>query len=254
MEKSVTSQIRKVGRLAKPSKIRNMYWIYLIIFSLAVFVPTFITNGFYTFNTTQTQEFVLLLLGSLGFSIFLGMEKRLKRNIKEKNNFRGQMSSMAKDLKNSYSYIGESNRKLDILENISLNYPVSVKMTQKNRLGAYASIMEAIQLLGKSEDFVLRFSCLPNLKILQEIKSNQESKFHYSLKSNDGEVHYIESEDFMVIISPKIIDKIFSYIVIQKKTPSQKLEDIELMKTIATQALFIFMFMESKKQLRCDIR
>ncbi|EKE19834.1 MAG: hypothetical protein ACD_8C00101G0027 [uncultured bacterium] len=231
-----------------------MYWIYLIIFTVTVFVPTFITDGFYMFNETQTQELVILLLGSLCFSLFLAMEKKLKENIKEKNKYQSQIGNMTRDLKNSYSYIGESNRKLDILENISLNYPDSVKMTQKNRLGSYASIMEAIRVFGKSEDFVLKFSSYPDLKILQEIKSKQEIKSHFSLKEHVGGINHIESDDFIVIISPKVIDKIFCYIVIKKNTPSQKIEDVELMKTIATQALFIFMFIQNKKQLRSAVR
>lgn len=231
-----------------------MYWIYLIIFTVTVFVPTFITDGFYTFNRAQAQELVILLLGSLCFTLFLMMEKRLKKNIKEKNKYQSQIGNMTRDLKNSYSYIGESNRKLDILENISLNYPDSVKMTQKSRLGSYASIMEAIRVFGKSEDFVLKFSSYPDFKILQEIKSKQEIKSHFSLKDHARGINYIESDDFIVVISPKVIDKIFCYIVIKKNTPSQKIEDVELMKTIATQALFIFMFIQNKKQLRSTMR
>jgi len=56
-----------------------------------------------------------------------------------------------------------------------------------------------------------------------------------------------------VIISPKPIDGTFSYIIMRKKSASQQIEDIELMKTLATQALFIFMLMRDKRKASCSI-
>lgn len=230
-----------------------MYWIYLIIFTLIVFVPTFIRNGFFIFDMTQTQEFVILFLGSMGFFVFLMMERKMKKNLIEKDKIQGQVNSMTKDLKYSYSYIGEINRKLDILEHIALGYPESSKLTQKNEIELFDSIMDAIRLFGKSEDFSIRFVRLPNYDILKEIKSLPENTLSFSLKGRTVDVNYFESDDFIVITSPKTIDNIFSYILIKKRTSSQKLDDIEIMKTLAAQALFIFMFMRNKKQMKCVI-
>lgn len=228
-----------------------MYWIYLVIFTFIVFVPTFVRDGFYVFDMTQTQEFVILFLGSLGFFVFLMMERKMKKNMLEKNKIQGQINSMTKDLKYSYSYIGEINRKLDILENIALGYPETSSLTQKNEMGLYYSIMDAIRLFGKSDEFALRFVQLPNYDLLKEIKSIPENVINFSLKGRELEVNYFESQDFIVISSPKSIDNIFSYILIKKKTPSHKIEDIEIMKTLAAQALFIFMFIRNKRQIKC---
>ncbi|KKQ52518.1 MAG: hypothetical protein US70_C0008G0005 [Parcubacteria group bacterium GW2011_GWD2_38_11] len=230
-----------------------MYWIYLIIFTLIVFVPTFVRSGFYIFNMTQAQEFVILFLGSLAFSIFLLMEKKMKKNLAEKSIIQGQANRMAKDLRHSYSYIGEINRKLDILENIALGYPESSKLSHKNESELYDSIMSAIRLFGKSEQFALRFVCLPEYTLLKEIQSNPGTGFNFSLENRKIEVNYFESAEFIVVTSPKAIDNIFSYIVIKKETPSQKLDDVEIMKTLVAQALFIFMFMRHKKQIKCVI-
>lgn len=230
-----------------------MYWIYLIIFTFIVFVPTFIRNGFYIFDMTQVQEFVILLLGSLAFLIFLFVEKKMKKNLAEKSLFQGQANRMARDLQHSYSYIGEINRKLDILENIALGYPESSKSSHKNEVELYASIMSAIELFGKSRHFALRFVSLPELTILKEIKSTSKNNFNFSLKDRKIEVNYFESEEFIVVTSPKAIDNILSYIVIKKETPSQKLDDVEIMKTLVAQALFIFMFVRHKKQIKCVI-
>jgi len=158
---------------------------------------------------------------------------------------------MTKDLKYSYSYIGEINRKLDILEHIALGYPESSNLTQKNEMELFDSIMDAVRLFGKSDDFAIRFVRLPDYDILKEIRSLPENTLSFSLNGSTLDVNYFESDDFIVTTSPKTIDNIFSYILIRKITASQKLDDIELMKTLAAQALFIFMFMRNKKQIKC---
>ncbi len=228
-----------------------MYWIYLIIFTFIVFIPTLVRSGFYVFDMTQVQEFAILLLGSLGFTLFLLMEKKFKKNLSEKNRIQGQVNNMTKDLKQSYSYIGEINRKLDILENIALGYPESSKLTHKNEIESYHSIMEAISLFGKADEFALRFACLPKYEILKEIKSMPENALSFSLKHHEKDINYFESDDFIVVTSPKPIDNVLSYIVIKKKTAGHKIEDIEIMKTLAAQALFIFVFTRNKKQIKC---
>jgi hypothetical protein len=200
---------------------------------------------------TQTQEFTILFLGSLGFIVFLMMEKKFKKNLAEKNKIQGQVNSMSKDLKHSYSYIGEINRKLDILENIAHGYPESAKLTHKNESELYVSIMEAIRLFGKSDEFALRFVCLPTFELLKEVKSSPTSTLSFSMKGRDLDINYFESDDFIIITSPKMIDGVFSYIVIKRKSLSQKVEDIEIMKTLAAQALFIFVFLRNKKQIKC---
>ncbi|MDD5464171.1 MAG: hypothetical protein PHP62_03405 [Candidatus Moranbacteria bacterium] len=232
---------------------RDMYWIYLTIFTFIVFVPTFVRKGFYTFDVTQTQEFVILLLGSVAMSMYLFLDRKMKKNVAEKGTIQIQASRMKKDLQQSYSYIGEINRKLDILENIALGYPESSKLTHRNESELYESIMDAIELFGKSKLFALRFVSAIDFTILKEIKSIPKNRLDFSLKDRKVEINYFESEDFIVVTSPKAIDNIFSYIVIKKEIPNQKLDDVEMMKTLAAQALFIFMFMRHKKQIKCVI-
>jgi len=230
-----------------------MYWIRIIFLTLMVFVPSYVRTGFYTFDMTQTQEFVILFLGSMSLSVYLIMEKRLKKNLTEKNKIQGQVNSMSKDLKYSYSYIGETNRKLDILENIALGYPESSHLTRKNENELYNSIMDAIGLFGKSDEFELHFICLSDCRVAKEIKSHPENNLGFSFKGHSLEIGHFESGDFIVTTSPKAIDGIFSCIIIKKKMPSHSIEDVEIMKTLAAQALFLFIFTRSKKQIKCVI-
>lgn len=224
-----------------------MYWLYLIIFTFIVFVPTVIQNGFYTFNVVQTQEFMILILGSVAFTAFIIQGKRLKKNLSEKNDIQRKVHRMTKDLTHSYSYIGEINRKLDILESIASGYPENLAFTAKKQKEIYESIMEAVRLFGKSDEFVLRFVCMPNNEILKEIKSFPNLSINFSLKNFNSNVQFFESNEFIVVNSPKAIENVFSCIALKKKSPNQRIEDLEMIRTLAAQALFFFMFVREKK-------
>ena len=230
-----------------------MYWVYLIIFTFIVYVPTAVNRGWGILNTTQMQEFTILILGSIGFIIFLIMEKRMNKNMEEKSRFQKQVSRMTKDLTQSYSYIGEINRKLDILEHIAIGYPESSNSTTEKQTEIYDSIMGAIQLFGKSDEFALRFIQKPNYEVINEIKSFSDLVLNFSMKSYKENKSYSETDEYIIVTSPKMIDSIFSCIVIKKNNAAKQIEDPEMMKTLAAQALFLFVFIRQKKQIKCVI-
>ena len=223
-----------------------MYWLYLIIFTFVVFIPTTIQHGFYGFSVDQTQDFTTLILGSFAFVVFLIHERMLKKNVSEKKAIQKKVNRMTKDLTHSYSYIGEINRKVDILESIALSYPESLILTTKKQKEVYKSIMEAVRLFGKSDEFTLRFVCVSSKEVLKEIKSFPDVSMNFSPKNFDLTAQFVESDEFIVVNSPKTIDDVFSYIVLKKKTPTQRLEDLEMIRTLAAQALFFFMFVRKK--------
>ena len=209
-------------------------------------MPTLVQKGFYGFSADQTEEFATLILGSIAFAVFLIQERLLKKNVSEKKAIQKKVNRMTKDLTHSYSYIGEINRKVDILESIALSYPESLILTTKKQKEVYKSIMEAIRLFGKSDEFTLCFVCMSSKDVLKEIKSFPDASMNFSPKNFDFTAQFIESDEFIVVNSPKAIDDVFSYIVLKKKTPNQRLEDLEMIRTLAAQALFFFMFVRKK--------
>ena len=160
---------------------------------------------------------------------------------------------MTKDLTQSYSYIGEINRKLDILEHIAIGYPESSNNTTEKQTEIYDSIMGAIQLFGKSDEFALRFIQKPNYEVIKEIKSFSDLVLNFSMKSYKENKSYSETDEYIIVTSPKMIDNIFSCIVIKKNNAAKQIEDPEMMKTLAAQALFLFVFIRQKKQIKCVI-
>lgn len=181
------------------------------------------------------------------------MEKAFNRLLFEKQTLQRQLSRTNKDLTNSYSYIGETNRKLDILENIALGYPESPQLANKNSEETYDSIMGAVQIFGKSDEFILRFIRKPDMEIIQEIKSFPEIEIEFPMMQCEDDRNYCETDEFIFISSPKSVENIFACFVIKKKQSSHSIDDREMMKTLVSQALFIFSFMRQKKQIKCVI-
>jgi hypothetical protein len=225
-----------------------MYWIYFIIFTLIVFIPSFISEGIWGLSAIQTQEYAILCLEILAFTLFTILERRLKKDEKEKIKMIGQMSRTNKDLTNSYSYIGEINRKLDIIMNIALGFPENSSLTVKKQKELYNSIMEAIRLFGKSNDFVIRFANQLTGEILKEVKSNNDVLINFPQKNCNPETHVVENDQVLAVPSPKAMDDVYSCIIMKKQNSQQKNSDFETMSVIAMQALSLFMLTKNKQQ------
>lgn len=228
-----------------------MYWLYFALFIFATFIPVSVQNELYIFNLAQTQQLAALSIGLIGFTIFFFQEKNLRRRLKEGVVVKKQVNQMTKDLTSSYSYIGEVNRKLDIIEQVALSYPESHELTIKKQKAMYDSIMEAIRLLGKSNEFSLRFICVSKKEVLKEMRSMQDLAIGFSCKNSNAAAQFFESDEFIMTTSPKAIDDIISCIIIKKKNPNQKIDDLEILKSIASLSLLFFMFIKNKKQNSC---
>lgn len=224
-----------------------MYWIYFIIFTLIVFIPSIVSKGIWGFSVVQTQEYAILFLGILGFALFTLLEKRIKKNEQEKVKMIGQINRTTRDLTHSYSYIGEMNRKLDILKNITLGFPESSHLATQRQKELYASIMDAIKMLEKLDDFVLRFVDVSTGEILKEIKSKRRVSINFDQKDCDPQMHIFENDNLIFIPSPKTIDNVYSCIILKKKNSQRNVSDPEIMKMLAMQALSLFMFVNKKE-------
>ncbi len=218
-----------------------MYWIYVIIFILAVFVPDLIKHGIFFINKEKTEELAILFLGAVAFLLFFLKEKKLNLYNRERIEIQKELNRILRDLRDSYSYIGEVNRKLDILQNISEEIPGTRALTADEEKDAYNSIIQAIKVLEKTSKFAIRFVNLSTGKTEKEIKGSRnfytkvENKF-LNEKIN-GDV--VENGNYIVICSPRNIGSISACIIFLKEK-NRILEDPGILKLLAAQALFLF--------------
>ena len=220
-----------------------MYWIYLIIFIIAVLSPDIIKGSFYFLSEKRAEELLIFILGILGFLFFMWQDHQLFIQKKEKKRDKKKINQTIRDLVESYSYIGEVNRKMDILMNISLGLTDKSNLSKHKQTEIYHTIMDAAKFLMKADCALLKFMNAEKGLLEKEIRMED---CRCSLK-NEEILKILESsrsekiEEFLLISSHNTIKDVRCYLVISDYE-EQDDKTIEMLKVLASQALFVFSY------------
>jgi hypothetical protein len=133
-----------------------MYWIYLILFVVTLTIPIFIEGDLSYLDEDTAESLLILLVGTAGFLIYIIKEKSLLHHVKEKLWIQQKNSAITKDLSQSYSYIGEVNRKFDIVKNLTKKLPLVLQSHPGERSSAFWEVLDAARLLTQADCTALR--------------------------------------------------------------------------------------------------
>lgn len=223
-----------------------MYWIFFAFFIVGVLVPDIIRTDVGFFSEERAEELVIFSLGAIGFTIFLFKEKQLFFEKKKAEENEAKLSRTGKDLLKSYSYIGEVNRKMDMLMALALGLYKSSKISKREEKDFYLSISEASRLLMKGKDCSLIFIDSPQKKIVKTIflKKNEKLIKTEELAELGGDINVRKEKDFVVISSPNKMNEVRSYLVISgyDKEEVANPKNMEILKVLASQGLFLYSF------------
>lgn len=228
-----------------------MYWIFSILFLIAVMVPDIIRGQIYFLREERAEEFMIFILGAIAFLTFLQNERRLAVQKKEKENAQKKINQTVKDLVDSYSYIGEVNRKMDILMEIALGLTDRSLLDQKKERELYDSIISAANFLLKADSTALRFINQETKKTEREFRLPENANINISnreLNDMSENINVKKQKDCLIISSPQRINQAKSYLVInnydeqEEKNP----KNIEILKLFASQAIFLYAYMEKE--------
>ena len=216
--------------------------MYLIIFTFVVFVPDIITGGIWGFSEEKTEEGAIFFLGMVAFYLFIIKDSQLTQNIKKRLDIQERYNSISKDLTESYSYIGEVNRKLEVLENISLRLIDPSKISRKEKKEIEEMIINAIRFLAKTDRFVIRFKDHSTNQLLGQISGGDKE---FLVKAKDLFIVMKKSKSitrqdgFLIVRSAKNMKNVTAFLVFDGK--GERLpENIEMIQMLTTQALFLY--------------
>lgn len=220
-----------------------MYWLYLIIFVLAVLAPDIIRKDFYFLSEKRAEEMLIFLLGIAGFLFFIWQDYQLFLQKKDKIKDKKKINQTIKDLIDSYSYIGEVNRKMDILMNIALGLTEKTNLTKKKETEIYHTIMDAAKFLMKADCALLRFTNTKNKTLEREIRMPEclceiKNKDLAELKITTGTK---KIENFLIFLSHQQIRHIRCCLIVNGYAEQEE-KTIEMMRVLASQALFVFSY------------
>lgn len=227
-----------------------MYWIFFIILIIATLVPDIVRDEYFALSEERIEELLIFFLGSFSFLIFIFKERQLENERKEKEVKNKRLDQTGKDLVESYSYIGEVNRKMDILLNVALGFSSGTDISKKEVKEVFDSVVKATSFIMKAELVSLRFVDMENGKIKQNIILNgknisikneklTEMKDAISIKKEDG---------VLIISSPNQIHKTKGYLLLKKYNEKEEAnaKNIEILKVLVSQALFLYSLISKK--------
>lgn len=227
-----------------------MYWIYLSIFVVMVFVPEFVRHDFWGLSENTIEELYLFFLGLVGYSLFLAREKQLFKAKTEKTIFQKEVSRLTKDLTASYSYIGETNRKLEILKSIVLNILTEKKTAARMEKAPLYMIIQAVHALTKYPKIILRLS-KEHVGVIKEVKSDPKIVFNWNLGQEEfwkKDGIYVENDECFMFVSQKYVNGVKASLIIVKDGTNRTIDDPDMLKILVFYALFIFIYCEENKR------
>lgn len=101
------------------------------------------------------ESVIILVAGAIAFALYVLKEKSLLRHVREKLWFQQKNSAITKDLSQSYSYIGEVNRKVDILRGM-MHRLVEIRETKGEEERMLWEVLDTIKHLTQAERVSMR--------------------------------------------------------------------------------------------------
>lgn len=221
-----------------------MHWFYLAVFILILFVPQVFRADLPWLSEEHLESAVIFCLGLIGFVMFLFREEQFRKQIREKFRYQRQANAISKDLVHSYSYIGEINRKLEILKNAALGLPSVENFTPAKRQEAYDAVVEAVAALGKCDRFTLYFVDTRTKHIVETLSAGQPHwKFSGErlLEHRNGS---LSKKGRLIVRAPKVLRSHAAFIVLDQR--AAQAEDLDLLRAVLAQALFLFVWEKEK--------
>jgi hypothetical protein len=224
-----------------------MYWIYLALFVLAIFVPDIVKDGTYPFPHERLEEFLIFSFGVVGFLIFLVKENQISIKEFEGKKIINKLFRTNRELEDSYTYIGEVNRKLEILVHAGLGLVKLGRRTKTKEREAYDSVLGSAVALLKGKNAILRFVNAESNKTQKAmflVNDCQAIKNEEFLEMGE-DVHIKKGANYIIASSLKDVGGIKCYLIVEGYNESDDLDvgnnhNHEILKLLASHALFLY--------------
>lgn len=221
-----------------------MYWIYLSIFVLAVLTPEIVQEGRFYLGEEDLESLLVLMFGTFGIAAYLIKEKALLRLFRERLRLQKQANVITRDLSESYSYIGEMNRRFDIVRDLVFRLPeetaAALAKTGGQPDSLYTPIIEAISLLSKAESISIRFTDTGSGEVVRRIDmgSGAAAACFGGEKPADPEKMFYEEDGCVLVRAPGSACDVTASIIFLKT--ANRIEDADIFRMIASEALSLY--------------
>lgn len=226
-----------------------MYLVYLALFLFAVLTPEVVTGSILFVPEELIESVLVFLFGSTGFFIYFAKEKALIRHIREKLQLQQEKHDITRDLSDSYSYIGETNRKMDVLKELVVSLPVVLdRIRKKEKKSVYDGLSKAIMLFSKTDSFSLRIVDCERKRVEREVHEGNSdlcSSFDVDALLGSRRLSW-EMDGCVIVRSPSSVGRYVAYLIFGKS--ANRIDDSEIFQAFAADGLALFFLEKSRDE------
>lgn len=221
-----------------------MYWAYLILFVCMIVTPEIIQDGVLFFSEEDFESLLIFCFGLLGLLLYLGKESAFLRAVREKLSLQQETNKIRKDLSQTYSYIGEMNRRMEILKSmvVTLSHR-DAPLLEREGHERYHPILEAALLLAQTDSAALFFIDVKRSEMLEQYEIGGD-EFALSMRQLSAK-NLIESHKYLweegslfFVRSPEAVGEVVAFLVFHKS--KNQLEEAGIFQILAAQAIFVY--------------
>ncbi len=219
--------------------------MYLALFVLAVLTPEIIRSGGGMLDEEDIEALLIFCFGAAGFMMYLVKEKALLSLLRERLHLQRQTHDITRDLSDSYSYIGEVNRKLDILKELVFQLPARITEVSASNIGktpeeSYQSVLEAVRTFSRAESATVVFVDMAAKASMKMVSTAGNSPFPVpeSSKLAASKKLFYEEDGLVIVRSPELARGIAAFIIFQKAM--NRVDDADILKMFAASALALY--------------
>lgn len=209
---------------------------------LIVATPAIVSNGLVQIPASREVIEMLLLLffSTSALTIHYLRERKLHKFLKQCKSCKRQLRDLSKDLSSSYTYIGEINRKIDILMELASRLPNDSILQTKEIQDIEHSIFKAIESFSDSKYFCVGLYDYLERKSVTILQSDENEIFRcppVSFFENEELLSTHEDDLYFIKTTRTDSAHLVAFSVIRKS--SIRSINIELIKTALQKFLFL---------------
>lgn len=213
-----------------------MYWVYLILCIFVILTPEFIGSGTWILSQDDFESLVIFGFVTLGLLLYISKDRAFFHAHEEKVTLQKKTNTISKDLSQSYSYIGEMNRKLDVIQDVIFELPKKSLVRKRKTADMYKPILDAAKVFARTEKAVLLIVDTQTKTYLEKLGKSLFKQYtaEYLLGTKKT---YWEEEKTLIVRSPYPALNRHVFLILEKVTNHS--EDMEHLQILASQALLL---------------
>ena len=213
-----------------------MFFLYLMIFVIIVSTPFIISDGRWIFSEDELEAIVLLCAGVISFMIYRLRDYQVFENIRDRVKLQRSVARAHKDLSESYSYIGQVNRRTDIM------YEIFSDLSHMRKEENEDSVLRAMELLPYTNDFSFRFIDINEKKSCEKFGGGKFSHLPDALFCKIKDARSYCEKDILFVYSEVKERNLRACIALPYSEKAEN--DIDFFKALTAYFIMVFVFHE----------